>query len=79
MHLIHVESQKLEHFNKDEDIPLYAILSHTWIEGSEVSLQEWKDGLSTNVKKKIWILQDTWVLRKSQQGRICLHLGRYVR
>lgn len=52
MYLIQVESQKLEHFHKEEDIPPYAILSHTWIEGSEVSLQEWKNGLSMYTKRK---------------------------
>ena len=49
MYLIHVGNHNLEYF--DKKIPPYAILSHTWIEGSEVSLQEWKDK-TTNTKRK---------------------------
>lgn len=52
MHLIHVESQELRRFDREDDIPPYAILSHTWVDGAEVSLQEWKDKSTVGTKEK---------------------------
>ncbi|KAH8197380.1 hypothetical protein TruAng_008439 [Truncatella angustata] len=52
MYLIHVETQKLVWFNEVNDDQRYAILSHTWIDGSEVSFQEWRDNLMVSTKEK---------------------------
>jgi hypothetical protein len=41
MWLIETESLKLEYFLGD-NIPAYAILSHTWEDG-KVTLQDWQD------------------------------------
>lgn len=42
MRLLQVESGKIEEFLSDDDIPSYAILSHTW-GGEEVTLADWED------------------------------------
>ncbi|KAI1412436.1 HET-domain-containing protein [Hypoxylon sp. FL1857] len=49
MRLINIKSYEIEEFF-GEDIPEYAILSHTWGKG-EVSFQEWKD-LNDSVRAK---------------------------
>ena len=41
MRLLHSSRLELTYFIADEDIPPYAILSHTWGE-DEVSLQDWQ-------------------------------------
>lgn len=52
IYLINAETQKLEYFSGEEGIPPYAILSHTWIDGCEVSFQEWRENLSGSTKAK---------------------------
>jgi len=37
----------LENFVRDDEVPPYAILSHTWIEGEEVTFQD----LTNNTSK----------------------------
>jgi len=39
--LIDTHTHQLVSFDKDDTIPPYAILSHRWIEGEEVTLQEY--------------------------------------
>jgi hypothetical protein len=46
MHLLNTSSLELEEF-QDNDIPLYAILSHTW-EKDEVSFQDIQGGTTKN-------------------------------
>lgn len=44
MRLLNVESRKLEEFEAEKQIPLYAILSHTWGKTTdEVKLQDLED------------------------------------
>lgn len=50
MRLLHTSSLALHDFF-DETIPPYGILSHTWVEGQEVSYQEMSN-LSRSVKKR---------------------------
>ncbi|KAH6644333.1 heterokaryon incompatibility protein-domain-containing protein [Boeremia exigua] len=42
MWLINVETRKLECFNDERDLPLYAILSHTWT-NTEITMQMYRD------------------------------------
>ncbi|KAI0147104.1 heterokaryon incompatibility protein-domain-containing protein [Xylariaceae sp. FL1272] len=50
MWLINTETLKLEFFNSHESVR-YAILSHTWEEGEEVSFQEFEDLYNARRKK----------------------------
>lgn len=53
MWLIHVETRRLEEFVGLE-VPPYAILSHTWVTGQEITFQEMRDfsGLNPTVSSK---------------------------
>jgi len=51
MRLLHASKLELTYFIADDEIPPYAILSHTWGEG-EVSLQEWQTLSSSNLSLK---------------------------
>lgn len=42
MRLLNTRTRQLREFVSDEDIPPYAILSHTWGNG-EVTLQDWEN------------------------------------
>lgn len=43
MRLLNTQSFNLREFISDGEIPEYAILSHTWEGGEEISLQEWEN------------------------------------
>lgn len=45
MRLLNTRSWEMRDFISDDDIPPYAILSHTWDE-EEVSFLQWEDGSS---------------------------------
>ena len=51
MRLLYSSRLEMTYFIADEDIPPYAILSHTWGEG-EVSLQDWQTLSSFDIQLK---------------------------
>jgi hypothetical protein len=50
LRLIRIAEDRSLHFEDfiGEDIPCYAILSHRWIQGEELSFQEMRDGSGTH-------------------------------
>jgi len=53
MRLLSTHTHAFQEFISDYDIPKYAILSHTWEAGEEVTYQEWQaqDNVSISHKK----------------------------
>jgi hypothetical protein len=75
-----------ERFSRGYDIPPYAILSHTWEEGQEVTYDDWINGRAMSKKgyEKIWFVKrqcqlddlchfwiDTCCLRKEDPDEHC--------
>ena len=52
MRLLNVVSGLLRNFVTDDDIPEYAILSHTWEADQEVSFQQWESRHQTEISDK---------------------------
>ena len=52
MRLLNARNSSLEEFVSEEDIPPYAILSHTWGR-DEVRLQEWQQGFTPELEPRL--------------------------
>ena len=52
MRLLNVRSGLMCDFISDDDIPIYAILSHTWETNQELSFQQWENREVSDVSHK---------------------------
>ena len=53
MRLLNVHSGLMRDFISDDDIPEYAILSHTWDADQEVSFQQWENRDTSDISHRI--------------------------
>jgi hypothetical protein len=52
MRLLNTGSGLMREYISDDDIPEYAILSHTWESNQEISFLEWEDREALRVRRK---------------------------